>query len=261
MQSQEADMLKEERQQLILNTLKSNGRVVATELSQRLEVSEDTIRRDLRDLAEAGQLVRVHGGGLPASPATATYAERLHQAPEAKRAIASAALQLIKNGQVILMDGGTTTLQVAQQLPPDLQATIITNSPLIATELAPHPGIEIMLIGGTVYKHSLVTIGTAAVEALRSLHTDLCLLGVCSLDPEAGITVPDLEETFVKRAMIASARQVAALASAEKLGTAATHFVAPITALTHLVTEDSVAEEQLDAYRAAGVTILRAAHP
>ncbi len=250
-------MLKEERQQLILTALKTKGRVVAAELSQHFDVSEDTIRRDLRELAEAGQLVRVHGGGLPHSPAVAAYTERLHQAPEAKRAIASAALQLIGDQQVILMDGGTTALQVAQQLPAGLQATIITNSPLIATELARHPGVEIILVGGRVYKHSLVTIGTAAVETLRSLHTDLCLLGVCSLDPEAGITVPDLEEAYVKRAMIAGARQVVALASAEKLGTASTHCVAPITALTHLVTEASVPEEVLDAYRAAGVTIVK----
>ncbi len=250
-------MLKEERQQLILNTLKTSGRVVAAELSQRFEVSEDTIRRDLRELAEAGQLVRVHGGGLPHSPASAPYTERLHQAPEAKRAIAHAALQLIKDDQVILLDGGTTTLQVAQQLPPALRATVITNSPLIAAELAGHLGIETILVGGKVYRNSMVTIGTATVEALRGMHSDVCLLGVCSLVPEAGITVPDLEESFVKRAMIAGARQVVALASAEKLSTASTHFIAPITALTHLVTEAAVPEEQLDAYRAAGVTILK----
>jgi DeoR/GlpR family transcriptional regulator of sugar metabolism len=135
---------------------------------------------------------------------------------------------------------------------------VITNSPLIATELASHPGVEIVLVGGQVYKQSLVTIGTAAVDTLRRLHTDICLLGVCSLDPEAGITVPDLEEAYVKQAMLAGARQVVALASAEKLGTASTHFVAPITALTHLVTDDTVAEETLDGYRAAGVTIVRA---
>lgn len=251
-------MLKEERQRLILDALTNQGRVVAVELSLRFGVSEDTIRRDLRDLATAGQLLRVHGGGLPHSPATVSYDERLHQSPEAKAAIAQVAVQLISDRQVILLDGGTTTHQVAQHLPPGIRVTVITNSPLIVVELAHHPGIEIILIGGKVYKDSLVTTGAVAVEALRDIHTDLCMLGVCSLHPDVGITVPDLEEAHVKRAMIAGAGQVIALASAEKLDTASTYLVAPITSLTHLVTEGTVSDFILDAYRAMGVTVIKA---
>ena len=140
-------MLKDERQQNILETLRKNGRVLAGELSQRFNVSEDTIRRDLRELADAGQLQRVHGGGLPQSPAATSYRERLGQASEAKKAIALAAVRLVQNGQVILLDGGTTTLSVAQQFPPGLRATVVTNSPLIAAELAEHDGVEVVVIG------------------------------------------------------------------------------------------------------------------
>jgi DeoR/GlpR family transcriptional regulator of sugar metabolism len=251
-------MLKDERQQLILESLKKNGRVLANDLSQRFNVSEDTIRRDLRELAEAGQLQRVHGGGLPHSPAAATYRERMGQASAAKEAIASAAFQLVHDGQALLLDGGTTNLAVARRLPKDLHLTVITNSPLIAAELAGSPRFEIVLIGGRLYQDSLVTTGSAAISAIASLHVDLCLLGVCSLHPEVGISTPDMEEAAVKRAMLACANQAAALAVADKLDTASTYVVAPITALTYLITERSIAEETLDVYRMAGVTVLQA---
>ena len=251
------NMLSAERRQHILETLRRDGKVLATELSVALHVSEDTIRRDLRELAESGLLQRVHGGALPSSPAAASYAARQQQAPSAKAAIARAAARLLRDGQVILLDGGTTTLQVAQHLPIDLRATVITNSPPIAVALAEHPEIEIILIGGRLYKRSLVTIGAATVEALRMVRADICMLGVCSLHPEAGISVPDLEEAHVKRAMIAGAAEVVALASAEKLGTAAPYIVGPLSELTHLVTERSVAENALAAYRALGVTVVQ----
>jgi DeoR/GlpR family transcriptional regulator of sugar metabolism len=250
-------MLNAERRQYILERLRRDGKVLATELSTALNVSEDTIRRDLRELSEAGLLQRVHGGALPSSPASASYTARQQQAPTAKAAIARAAARLLRDGQVILLDGGTTTLQVAQQLPIELRATVITNSPPIAVALAEHPNVEVNLIGGRLYKHSLVTIGTATVEALRMVRADICFLGVCSLHPEVGISVPELEEAHVKRAMIAGSAEVAALASAEKLGTAAPYIVGPLAELTHLVTERAVPEEALAPYRALGVTVVK----
>lgn len=250
-------MLKEERQQHILETLRREGKILASELSAALNISEDTIRRDLRDLDEAGLLQRVHGGALPRPPAVGSYRARQQQAPAAKASIAQAALRLFRDGQVILMDGGTTTLQVATHLPPGLIATVVTNSPPIAVALAEHPGIEVELIGGRMYKDSLVAVGAATVEALRSVRADLCLLGICSLHPDIGISVPNLEEVYVKRAMIANAAEVVALADAEKLGTATSFVIAPIHELTHLVTERSVPEEVLQAYRAHNITIIQ----
>ncbi len=249
-------MLTAERRQYILEALRRDGKVLATELSGALSVSEDTIRRDLRELADAGLLQRVHGGALPRSPAIASYAARQQQAPSAKAAIAQAAAQLVRSGQTVILDGGTTTLQVAQRLPPDLRATVITNSPPIASALAEHSEVEVILIGGRLYKHSLVTVGAATVEALRQVRADLCMLGICSLDLEDGISVPDYEEAHVKRAMIASAAEVVALASAEKLGTAAPYIVAPLSELTYLVTDRSVPEEVLAPYRAQGITVI-----
>lgn len=250
-------MLMVERQQYILETLRQEGKVIASELSQALDVSEDTIRRDLRKLAETGLLQRVHGGALPRSPAVAKYTVRQNQASLAKAQIAQAAVQLIRPGQVVILDGGTTTVQVAQRLPGDLPVTIITNSPPIAVALSEHPVAEVIVIGGRLLKNSVVSIGAATVEAFRMIRADLCMLGICSLHPEEGITVPELEEGYVKRAMIASAAETVALASAEKLGTAAPYTVGPLSELTHLVTESDLPEEMLQPYRAAGITVIQ----
>lgn len=251
-------MLKEERQQRIVELVRREGKALASELSELLDVSEDTIRRDLRDLAEGGQLQRVHGGALLASPTTARYEVRRKEHVASREAIARATLQLLRNGQVIIMDGGTSTLQVAEQLPPDLRVTIITNSPPIALALNNHAQSEVILLGGRFYKDAQVTVGVETVEALRTFQADLCLLGVCSLHPEIGVSVIDLEEVYVKRAMIAQAAEVAALVTAEKLSTAAPYVVGPLREITHLITEASVADDVLEPYAAMGITLVRA---
>ncbi len=251
-------MLTAERRRSILQTLQREGKVLASELSRTLHVSEDTVRRDLRELASAGMLQRVHGGALPRSPATASFTERQQQTPEAKTAIAQAAIQLIRQDQVIILDGGTTPLYVAQHLPHDLRATVITHSPPIVLALAGHPEIEVIMIGGRLYKHELVTVGAATVAAFQNIRADLCFLGIGSVHPEVGISTSNLEEAYVKRAIIASAAEVVALTSAEKLGTAAPYIIGPLSDLTHLVTERSVPNEALAPYRAQGITIVRA---
>jgi len=250
-------MLREERHRRVLDALRRDGHVASTELSAALDVSEDTMRRDLRELGEAGLLQRVHGGALPLTPAIMGYVERQHHASEAKAAIAIAAARLVRDGQVVILDGGTTTLQVARQLAPNLRATVVTTSPPIAVALSGHPGVEVVVIGGRLYKESLVTVGAATVEALAMVRADICLLGVCSLHPEVGISVLDSEEAYVKRAMIAGATEVVAVADGEKLGTAAPYVVGPLTALTRLVTEANVPDEALAPYRARGITVLQ----
>jgi DeoR/GlpR family transcriptional regulator of sugar metabolism len=250
-------MLKEERQQRILEMLRQEGKVMASGLSSILEVSEDTIRRDLNDLAGEKLIQRVHGGALLRAPEKGGFIARQKQGTNVKAELARVAVQFVRDGQVIIMDGGTTTLQVAQMLPQELQATIITNSPPVAIALADYPRLEVYLLGGKIYKDSLVTVGVDPVEKLRSVRADLCLLGICSLHPESGISVPNMDEAQVKQAMLASAAEVVALASEEKLNTAAQYIVGPIHELTHLVTEKSVPEEILAPYRKSGITVLQ----
>jgi DeoR/GlpR family transcriptional regulator of sugar metabolism len=251
-------MLAEERRQAILERLERDGKVVAAELTSALDVSPDTVRRDLRELAEGGLLRRVHGGALPSAVGGRPYADRLEQAPEAKAAIARATSRLFHNGQVILLDSGTTTLEVARHLPAGLEATVVTNSPPIAVALADHPTAAVTVVGGMLEKDAHALVGAATVEALRSIRADVLVLGVCSLHPEVGITVMDLEESYVKRTMIANAAEVVAVSAADKLGSAGPYTLAPLEELTYLVTEASASPEQLDGFRAAGVEIILA---
>jgi DeoR/GlpR family transcriptional regulator of sugar metabolism len=207
-------MLTAERRNEILSRLQRDGKVVASELVATLGVSEDTVRRDLRELAAGGHVLRVHGGALPPPPAAASFAQRLHVAPEAKAHLAEAALPLLDTAEVVLLDGGTTALELARRLPPDRDCTVITNAPPVAEALAAHPRADVVLVGGRLLKESLVTVGAQTVESLRQVRADACVLGVCSLHPELGITTTHHDEAHVKRAMVEASAEVIALATA-----------------------------------------------
>src|ERR1700726_1537967 len=166
-------MLTSQRKEYLLKVLRETGQVVAKSVSQELGLSEDTIRRDLRELASEGRLQRVHGGALPASPAVGDFAARQQLAPQGKVAIGRAAARLIKPGQVVALDGGTTTAQLAKHLPLDLQATVVTHSPTIAVALLEHPSIEVVLIGGKLFNTSVVAEGGAAMAANGGLRANL----------------------------------------------------------------------------------------
>jgi len=249
-------MLTAERRQVILTRLERDGKVVASELVATLGVSEDTVRRDLRELAAGGHVQRVHGGALPPASNAGSFAQRLNISQEAKAHLAEAALPLVATASVLLLDGGTTALELARRLPPERDCTVLTNSPPVAGALAAHPRAEVVLIGGRLIKESQVTVGAAAVDTLRQVRADACVLGICSLHPELGVTVTDHDEAHVKRAMVAAAAEVIALATADKLRTASPWVVAPLTALTHLVT-DATPELTAD-YANAGVSVVRA---
>jgi DeoR/GlpR family transcriptional regulator of sugar metabolism len=249
--------LAQERRRQILARLQAEGKVIAAELSRRYGVSEDTIRRDLREMAQAGLLQRVHGGALPLSPSLADFATRQKQARPARLKLAQAAARLVQTHQVIMFDGGTTTLEVARQLDPQLKATAITLSPEIALVLAAYPGLEVILIGGRLDKHERVSGGAAALESLLALRADLCFFGLCSLHPELGLTAGHYEEVPLKRAMIAGAGEVIAVVTADKFGAAAPFTVAPIQELTQIVTEAAVPAETLLPYRQAGIEIIQ----
>lgn len=250
-------MLKEERHQLILELLNKEGKLIATELSSRLNVSEDTIRRDLRELDELGSLHRVHGGALPKGPSTVKFAEKFNQAPEAKAHIAEAASKLIRDGQVMIIDGGTTTLALAEHLPAGLKATVITNSPPVAVALAHHPGIDVIMLGGRLFKESLINTGIAAIQALEHIRADLYFMGTHSVHPQTGISIPDQEEAFIKRKMVSISAETVVLAEAHKLGTAASYVAAYLNEISYLVTEPHVSKEVIQEYELLGVTVLQ----
>jgi DeoR/GlpR family transcriptional regulator of sugar metabolism len=251
-------MLTAERRSLILERLRTQGRVLAADLTAELDVSADTIRRDLRELADDGRLRRVHGGALPRHGDASSFASRARRAPEAKASIARRAAACVRDGQVVVLDGGTTTLELARALRDDLHAQVITTSPPIALALADHPGLDVTVIGGTLRPNALVTVGAVAVEALQLIRADIVFLGVCGLHPEIGVTTEDLEERHVKAAMLEGAAEVVALADHDKLGTAMPVVVAPLSAVTHLVTDAAAEDRALAPYRALGIEVLRA---
>lgn len=247
-------MLTAERRQAIVARLQRDGRVVASELVTSLGVSEDTVRRDLRDLAEQGLLHRVHGGALASAPPTVSFARRLEVAHKEKVALANAALPLLEGARVILLDGGTTALELARLLPPVYSGTVVTNSPPVASALASHPRAEVVLIGGRLLKDAQVAVGAAAVEALQTVRADVCVLGICSLHPDAGVTTLDNDEAHVKRAMVACSGEVIALATADKLRTASPWVVARLADVDHLVTDGD--DELTRPYTTAGINVV-----
>jgi DeoR/GlpR family transcriptional regulator of sugar metabolism len=247
-------MLTAERRQAILARVERDGRVVASELVASLGVSEDTVRRDLRDLAEQGLLHRVHGGALASAPAIGSFTQRLEVSHEEKAALAEAALPLLAGARVIVLDGGTTTLELARRLPLLYDGTVVTNSPPVASALAGHPKAQVMLVGGRLLKDAQVAVGAAAVEAFHAVRADICVLGICSLHPDVGVTTLDDEEAYVKRAMVASAGEVIALATADKLRSASPWVVAQLADIDHLVTDGS--GDLTRPYTSAGIDVV-----
>jgi DeoR/GlpR family transcriptional regulator of sugar metabolism len=253
-----AALLSAERRQEILGRLGRDGKVVAARLVDELGVSEDTIRRDLRELAARGLVQRVHGGALLPAPQPGTFADRAETCTEEKAALARAAVAVLGDARVVLIDGSTTNLELARRLPAEPARTVLTNSPPIAAQLASHPSAQVIQIGGTLDKQASVTVGAHAVDFIRSVRADACVLGVCALHPELGLSTNDLEEAHVKRAMVAASADVIALATADKLLAGGPYVVAAVTELTHLVAETAAADALLDPYRAAGVSVTRA---
>ena len=254
-------MLTAQRKQLILGRLATQGQIVAGELALELGTSEDTIRRDLRELAQQGKLQRVHGGALPASAATGDLRVRQQVSPDEKQALGRFGAQLIKPGQVVMLDGGTTAIQVARQLPADLRATVITHSPNVAVELAAHRHVDIIVLGGRLFRHSMVNVGASVIEAASRFRADLFFLGVTGVHPEAGLSTGDAEEADVKRALHARAAETVVLASSEKLLSASAFVIAPMKALSLLVVPGGTKPKTVAALRAGGVAVQKASAP
>jgi DeoR/GlpR family transcriptional regulator of sugar metabolism len=244
-----------ERRQRILAFLKQEGKVVTAELTNRLKVSIDTIRRDLNQLAREGLIQRVHGGGLPTSPALKPVLQRQLGGQDKKQAVAVKASQLIQNGIVAFVDSGTTAVELTRALDPRLEFTLITHSPRAALALLERGShAEVILLGGRIDRHELVTISPSTVTEIRKFRADLFFMGICSIHPALGITCRTLEDLELKRAMSESSAEVVGLATSEKLGTAAPMVLGPVSMLHYLVTD--APSDMTGPYVRFGMTIL-----
>jgi len=251
------EALPRERQQWILDRLRSHGRVVAIELADMFKVSEDSVRRDLRDLAAQGLCKRVYGGALPLS-ASSTLKQRRSEHGARKLALARKAATLVRQGQVLLIDAGSTNTAIASALPENFGLTVVTNAPDVARVLIDREGFEILMIGGRIDTSIGAAVGAQAIREIRRIRADLCFPGACAIDSAHGLWSFDSEEALLKRAMIEASGETVVVVTQEKLGSAATHQVASIAEVQHLVIEHAVDRAARSAFSVSGVIVHRA---
>lgn len=241
-------MLKKERQAYILQQINIHNKVLSSDLSVQLNVSEDTVRRDLQELDEEGKLTKVHGGALSKSFHFTIENNNIFQ-PAEKKIIASKASQLIKDGMLVLLSGGTTIRELVKALPPDLNATFITVSIPIALELLNHPNSEVIFIGNKLLKGAQMSVGVDVIQKLAEIKADYCFLGTNAIDVEEGITDLEWEIIEVKKALIKCAQKVVSLAISEKLNSVQRLKVCNIKEIDILITELSPDDEKLTSYK------------
>lgn len=249
-------MLKKERQALILREVNIHNRVVLSDLSNVLGVSEDTVRRDLQELADAGKIVKVRGGALSKSYHVYSYQENEIYAYQEKTIIARKAISLLRDDMLVLISGGSTNLEIARILPPDLRVIFLTVSLSTAMQLLEHPNAETIFLGGQLSKTAKISVGGDVVAQLNQIKPDLCLLGTNALDPMHGLTDTEWEVVTVKKAMIKSATKTVLLSISEKLGTVQKIKICDLDEADMLITELEPDHSSLQAYAAAGLKIL-----
>ncbi|MDE3142552.1 MAG: DeoR/GlpR transcriptional regulator, partial [Bacteroidota bacterium] len=221
----------------------------------QLDVSEDTIRRDLQELDEEGKLTKVHGGALSKSFHFSLEKNAIYSQPE-KRIIATKAIPLIKDGMFVVLSGGTTILELVQLLPDNLNATFITVSLPTALQLLNHPSSEVIFLGNKLSKAAQISVGAEVIKRLSEIEADLCFLGTNSIDAERGITDLEWEVIEVKRAMIKCAHKTISLAISGKLNSVQRLQVCPITDIDTLITELNPSDPILEPYRRKKINLL-----
>ncbi len=249
-------MLKRERHAYILHQVNLHNKVLSSSLCVDIQVSEDTIRRDLQELSDQGKVIKVHGGALSPSFNEVYYSPSQVYSRSEKKAIAQKAVSLIEDGMFILTGGGSTILELARSLPPQLKATFITGSIPAVLEYMHHPTIDVIVIGDKISKSSKITVGGEAVDKIRQIKADLCFLGVNAIDIGHGITDNDWDVVQLKKAMIESSRKVVCLTIAEKINTLQPIQVCSIGQIDTIITELPADDPALQAYREEGIEIL-----
>ncbi|MGN6322690.1 MAG: transcriptional repressor AgaR [Dyella sp.] len=254
-------LLVEERRRLIVEYVESNGRATVEELATRFGTSTVTIRNDLESLARSGALARSHGGALP-STQTVTNDVPLNiketRSHPQKLRIGLAAAKLIKDGETIILDSGSTTVEIARQIR-QLKfesLTVVTNALNIALELSGLPNIRVMMLGGLLRPTSYSLVGPDAEQALSRISADKLFLGVDGLDPLVGVTTPDPLEASLNTLMIRVSRETIAVFDASKLGQRSLSVITPISTLNTVITDHSASDEMVEALRDAGVDVM-----
>ncbi len=245
---------KKDRKQLIIRQVGIHTRLTFADLVKLIDVSEDTIRRDVNELADEGQVIRIKGGVMTAAyhlgRESGTYLQ------SGKLVIADKALSLLKQDMILLTGGGTSIREFIKRIPDDLRATVITVNPLTAVELLDKPQIKTIILGGCLSTYSQMVVTGEVFASLASLKADLCILGINAIDSENGLTDSDWETVQVKKAMMKAAKEVAVLTISEKLNSSMQMKISDLNEINYLVTELDPSHQLLQKYHAPGVTIL-----
>jgi len=250
------NLLKKERQAFILNRLNLHNKVLNASLCEDMEVSEDTVRRDLQELANAGKLIKVHGGALSLAFSEVHARSKTIYSQGQKVIIAEKAISLIQKNMYVLTSGGTTILEMARHLPPQLRATFITGSIPALNAYMTHPHINVIAVGDRVNKESKITAGASTIEKIKEVNADLCLLGTNAIDLQRGMTDNDWDVVELKKAMIAASAKTVCLTIAEKLNSFEALQVCELSRIDYLITELDPTDKLLQPYVNAGVAVI-----
>jgi DeoR family fructose operon transcriptional repressor len=256
----QADTFKEERWRDILSILAEHGRIRVGRLAERLGVSEATVRRDLESMQAQGLLQRTHGGAMLPLPTAfeVSFDESQTRALAEKSAIGRCAAALVQEGESIIIESGTTTLEMAKYLSDFRRLTVLTNSLAISKVLSDYEGIEVHVLGGSLRRQSASLVGPWVLEILRTVRVDTAFLGANGLSAEFGISAPNIFTAETRKAMMGAARRRIALADHSKLGVESLYRVAPISSLDVLVTDADASEAQVAEFHSAGIDVVTA---
>lgn len=250
-------MLIEERRQHILGIAQSEGRVRVRDLSAALGISQITIRKDLDYLQSKGLLQRSHGGALPAQPG-ALFDPSLQEKEKShhgeKERIAAAAVELVKEGQCVMLDSGTTTTAVAHALKKFSRLTVITNAVNIAADLT-GTDFEVILTGGILRKNSFSLVGPLAEDMLAEMHADILFLGVDGFDMDIGLTTPNLLESRVNRAMVHGATRTVAVCDSTKFDRRSLSRIVPTTSIQQVITDHGLSKEVMEHLQSLNIEV------
>lgn len=247
-----------ERRTRIIELLEASGHVKVTALSRQFGVSEVTIRNDLAELEQKGFLVRSRGGGLKHQGSAIDFklAEKAKRHAEEKQAIGRAASQLVKDEDTIIIDSGTTTLELARNLTAVSNLTVITNALNIAGELVARENVRLVMLGGMIRQNSLSLVGPVAENSIKSFYCDKLFIGVDGISCESGITTPNIEEANLNKMMIQNSKKVVVLADSSKFLRRSFAFIAPISRVHTIITDNNIPGEELSNLRSQGVEVI-----
>lgn len=250
-------LFEEERKRQIVEYVFQHNRASVQELSRLFQVSESTVRRDLKELEDAKLLRRTHGGAVPLQNDNVEpdYGEKMEQFRKEKEAIAQEAMKLVKDGDTILLDAGTTTYHMARLITGGRKLTVVTNSMMAANELQGKPGIELLLVGGFLRHETLALVGPVAEQTLRTVKVDKAFIATNGLDPVAGLTTPNYVEAVTKRCMIEAAKQVILLADHSKYGQISFAKFADVAEIDECIVDDGFSESAIKQFEDIGIMV------